>query len=563
MRLINNLPLTGKMLLAVGLLSALAVALAGLGIDAVRRTYNRAAEITEAADRVFVAGRATANLLAYARAVEGLPSDLTDQQRAATETTAKDRYTGVCERIEELRPMLDVEEQRAKLDQQMEHLARYNVNAGKIASMARGGESSEAAKLASDIAPIIADTREALRVIEKHNERLKAEAVKSANEGYATTIRTMLWLSGGGVVLGGVLALGIALLAVARPLRDVMSVMGAIAEGKLETEVPHGGRKDEIGRIAQALEYFKQAGKERQALRVEQAEQAAQAAAERRTAVQQMAESFEASVGGVVEAVSSAAAKLEATAKELSEAAAGASEQSVSVATAAEQASASVQTVASAAEELSASVSEIGQQVHRSSDMSGRAVDEARQTGETVQSLAAAAERIGDVVRLISDIAGQTNLLALNATIEAARAGDAGKGFAVVASEVKSLAGQTARATEDIGAQVQAIQAATQQAVTAISGIGQTITGMNEVSAAIAGAVEEQGAATQEIARTVAQAAAGTGSVSENIGGVAGAVERTGYSANELLTAATALSGQSEQLKAEVAKFLATVRQAA
>lgn len=253
MRLIDNLPLTGKMLLAVGLLSALAVALAALGIDAVRRTYNRAAEITDAADRVFVAGRATANLLAYARAVEGLPSDLTDQQLAATEAIAKERYAGVRERIEELRPLLDVKAQRLRLDQQVEQLGRYNVNAGKIATMARGGESSEAAKLAHNIAPIIADTREALRVIEKHNETLKAEAVKSANAGYAATISTMLWLSGGGVALGMMLALGIGLLAVTRPLRDVMSVMGAIAEGKLETAVPHGGRKDEIGCIAQAL----------------------------------------------------------------------------------------------------------------------------------------------------------------------------------------------------------------------------------------------------------------------------------------------------------------------
>ena len=180
----------------------------------------------------------------------------------------------------------------------------------------------------------------------------------------------------------------------------------------------------------------------------------------------------------------------------------------------------------------------------------------------SVQSLADAAQKIGEVVKLIADIAGQTNLLALNATIEAARAGEAGKGFAVVASEVKNLATQTAKATEDITAQVNAIQAATKDSVQAISGIGKTIGEINQIATAIASAVEEQGAATQEIARNVQQAAQGTHQVSANIGGVTAATGQTGQAASEVLGAADGLSKQAAALQAEIETFVVAIRAA-
>ena len=285
-----------------------------------------------------------------------------------------------------------------------------------------------------------------------------------------------------------------------------------------------------------------------------------QAEQERHQALLDLADKFQASVGGIVQSVSSAATEMQATSSQMTGAATKTSEESTAVAAAAEQASANVQTVATAAEELATSIGEIASQVSRSSDISADAVQEANKTNETVLGLAEAAEKIGEVVELINDIASQTNLLALNATIEAARAGEAGKGFAVVASEVGNLASQTAKATDEISNQISGIQSATRTSVNAIQGISETIGSINDIATTIASAVEEQGAATQEIARNVEQAASGTQEVTSNIVGVRQAAEETGQGANQVLTASNDLSQQSESLRGEVDKFLAEVR---
>jgi methyl-accepting chemotaxis protein len=280
------------------------------------------------------------------------------------------------------------------------------------------------------------------------------------------------------------------------------------------------------------------------------------------TAQARMADDFEASVGEVARSVAQAAEGMKTTAEALSEVASDTGKRAVAVAAATEQASTNVQTVAASAEELAASVQEISCQVAESAAIASRAAQEAEATDGTVKGLAEAAARIGDVVRLISDIAGQTNLLALNATIEAARAGEAGKGFAVVASEVKNLANQTGKATEEIAAQIAAMQGATDAAVRAIRSIGETIGRMNAIAASIAAAVEQQGAATQEIARSVQQAAVGTSEVSSTIGGVTQAVDQAGGQAVQVLEAANALTGEAATLKDEVARFLAAIRAA-
>ncbi len=349
---------------------------------------------------------------------------------------------------------------------------------------------------------------------------------------------------------------------IANPIRNMTNAMEEIAGGKLETEVPGVGRKDEIGSMADAVEVFKDNAVERVRLEQEQEQSKIRAEEEKRTSMNKLADDFQSSVGGVVEMVASASTELQASAQTLTAASSETSEQSVEVSAASEQASTNVQTVATAAEELSSSINEISRQVQKSTTIADNAVAESDRANDMVQGLANAANKIGEVVALITDIAEQTNLLALNATIEAARAGDAGKGFAVVASEVKNLANQTAKATEEIGGQIGGIQTATRESVEAIGSISGIIREISEIASGIAAAVEEQGAATQEIARNVEQAAAGTTSVSSSITRVTKASEETGGAAGQVLSASEELSQQANVLKSEVDGFIQQVRQA-
>ena len=295
---------------------------------------------------------------------------------------------------------------------------------------------------------------------------------------------------------------------------------------------------------------------------MEQKRMTAEAAAMQRANLNETATVFKSKVGKLVSMLASGATELQATAESMSSIASRTNTQASSVAVAAEQASAGVQTVAAAAEELTASISEISRRVSQSSEIAQQAVTDARRTDAIVRALAEGADKIGRVVDLIANIAGQTNLLALNATIEAARAGDAGKGFAVVASEVKNLALQTAKATQEIGAQIGQIQSATAEAVQAIKEIGSTIEQISDIATTIAAAVEEQGAATAEIARNVQQTAKSTEDVTTNIGGVSQTADDAGAAATEVLNAANVLSQQAEQLTAEVGSFVAGTRAA-
>jgi methyl-accepting chemotaxis protein len=348
---------------------------------------------------------------------------------------------------------------------------------------------------------------------------------------------------------------------ITRPLGAMTGSMGKLADGDLAVEVPATERSDELGAMAKAVLVFKEnmIRAEEMSAREAEEQKLRQQRAER---IEQLTHDFDMEVGAVLETVSSAATEMQATANELTTTAEETSRQATTVAAAAEQASGNVRTVASAAEELSSSVSEISRQIAQSAEVAGRAVGDANTTNERIQGLAAAAQRIGDVIALIDEIAEQTNLLALNATIEAARAGEAGKGFAVVASEVKALAEQTAKATGEITEQVAAIQSATGLSVEAIEGISRTIAEIDEITTTVASAVEEQGAATQEIARNVQEAATGTSEVSENISGVTQAAASTGGASTQVLDAANELSQQSETLRARVETFLSAIKAA-
>jgi methyl-accepting chemotaxis protein len=384
---------------------------------------------------------------------------------------------------------------------------------------------------------------------------------KAAAEAIAAHMAQLIgWVVVAMIGLVGILAWLIGR-GVARPLTTMSGLMAELAKGDLEISVAGTERRDEVGTLARSLEVFKQNAIDAKRLDLEQkAEQ--EKKAQRQASIEGYIATFESGVRGSLDTLASAATEMRATSQSMSATAEETSAQATTVAAAAEQASANVQTVATATEELSSSVAEIGRQVTQSTKIAGEAVSEATRTNATVQGLSAAAQKIGDVVKLISDIASQTNLLALNATIEAARAGDAGKGFAVVASEVKSLANQTAKATEEIAAQVAAMQGATTEAVSAIQGIGGTIGAINEIATTIASAVEEQGAATQEIARNVQEAAQGTGQVSSNIVGVNQAAAETGAASSQVLASAEELGRQAETLRADVSTFLANIRAA-
>jgi methyl-accepting chemotaxis protein len=350
---------------------------------------------------------------------------------------------------------------------------------------------------------------------------------------------------------------------IARPMRALSESMEELAGGNFAVVLPGLGRKDEVGDVAGAVEKFKVVSEQKARDEAEAKMKQDQVAAQQRKAdMIKLADQFEGAVGEIIETVSSASTELEASASTLTATAERSQELTTMVAAASEEASTNVQSVASATEELSSSVNEISRQVQESARMATEAVGQARVTNDRVSELSKAAARIGDVVELINTIAGQTNLLALNATIEAARAGEAGRGFAVVASEVKALAEQTAKATGEIGQQIAGIQAATNESVGAIKEISGTIEKLSEISSTIAAAVEEQGAATQEISRNVQQAAQGTQQVSSNITDVQRGATETGSASSQVLSAAQMLSGDSNRLKVEVAKFLNTVRAA-
>jgi len=437
----------------------------------------------------------------------------------------------------------------------------YGVSHEKVATLSRAQKNDEATAL-------FVGGHEALFQDLAHTVDTEANRVSKDGEHSALKSEEQVSMALAVAIILGLAALiiaGIVILYVMRGVTSPLQAMAGAMEGLSRRDyaltIPGVGRQDEIGQMAGALNVFREGLIDAERLAKEQAAEQ-EAKARRQEKIEAYIASFDRSTAQALGAMSGAASQLQATAQVMTDTANATNDQSAAVAAASEQATANVQTVAAASEELSGSITEISRQVQESSAISTRAKADAGRTVAQVRSLNDAAQRIGDVVKLISDVAAQTNLLALNATIEAARAGEAGKGFAVVAAEVKNLAQQTSKATEEISTQVASVQGETGKVVGSIEEIGQTIERMNEIAGAVAAAVEEQGAATQEIARNVQQAAIGTQEVSGKIVDVSAGASQTGAAATQVLGAADELARQGSFLRQEVETFLHNIRTA-
>jgi len=396
------------------------------------------------------------------------------------------------------------------------------------------------------------------------NDSFTASLAETLAHSRATEARTgrKLWAAGLVALLVGLAAAILISRSLVRPIRGLTGAMGTLATGDTQLEVPYRHARDEVGAMARALQVFKENMQEAERLRAAQAELERRAAEQRKALLNQMADELEHAVKTVVDAVSAASTQLSASARSMAQVAARSSQEAGNAAAAAQQASSNVQTVASAAEELSASITEISGQVQRQAQLAQAVAQDAVSSDRRVRDLADDARDINAIVDLITAIAEQTNLLALNATIEAARAGQAGKGFAVVAGEVKSLAGQTARATEQIAERIRTIQERTDATAAAINQIARRVGDMEEISTGVAAAVEQQAAATMEIGRNAAEAADGTTVVSTNVVAVTDAAGEAGAASHQVDASAADLASQANALRRTLDDFIARVRAA-
>jgi methyl-accepting chemotaxis protein len=549
----------------ISLVSLLLLALAGMGLLAATSLRSLNANTREIAGNwlpsIKVLGELHADVITFRAVIRQHMIMETKEDKAGAETALDNLLQKNMKVRRAYEALISLPEERALYAEWSQRWEEYRTIAAKLVELSKkNGLSRETLDLNKQMIKVGNDADAILEKDIALNNAGAEKDTRAAEETYSSVL-TMLALIVGVAILAGAAVGFYVIRDVSAGIASIVDPMQALGKGELDAEVPHRGEKTEIGQMADALQIFKEALIAKRAAD-QAAARDAEAKIERGRRVDGITRQFEQMIGDIVNNVSSASSKLEASAGQLSMTAARSQELSTTVASASEEASTNVQSVASATEELSSSVNEISRQVQESARMAGNAVDQARSTTERVGELSKAATRIGDVVELINTIAGQTNLLALNATIEAARAGEAGRGFAVVASEVKALAEQTAKATGEIGQQINGIQAATQDSVNAIKDISGTIEKLSEISSAIAAAVEEQGAATQEIARNVQQAAQGTQEVSSNVTDVQRGATETGTASSEVLSAAKTLSTDSSRLKSEVSKFLTDVRAA-
>ncbi|MDB5599619.1 MAG: methyl-accepting chemotaxis sensory transducer [Xanthobacteraceae bacterium] len=557
-----------KSVSVIVLMALVALGITLIGTRSMKSLSDATDVIEDAGGQANLAVRMISNVISMNRGEFRLAVDPQPENRVATRKLVDEEMRTFRERLKTIAVKADADTKKSlvKIEQLWPLYERELEASFKTAEAVKDAQSTAEIQKVREKAFANRDFAENLRIEIRDMATALEKSVKkvstAANEEYDRVSTLMMAVAGIGISLGLLFGLLVAQLGISRPMRSLIVVLQRLAKGE-DVVVTGIERRDEVGETARAVNEIRTMLAEKVKSEFLETAERDKAAAARRTAeMNKMADAFQSAVGNIVDTVSSASTELEAAATTLSRTAATTQTLSTAVASASEEASANVQSVASSSEEMSASVNEIGRQVQESSRIATEAVKQAERTDARINELSQAAGRIGDVVKLITAIAEQTNLLALNATIEAARAGEAGRGFAVVASEVKALASQTAKATEEISTQIASMQTATTDSVAAIKEIGGTIIRISEIATTIASSVEQQGAATAEISRNVQQAAQGTATVAANITDVNRGAGETGTASAQVLSSAQSLSGESNRLKLEVDKFLSTVRAA-
>lgn len=554
MGLLNNIRLKTKLFSVVAFLILVSVGISGTVYVYVRHIIEQTAVMKRSSEHLQSAGRATANLLAYARNVEFLPLELTAEQRRQFELGAADERRRLLVRLDSV---VDAEPSLKKeLDAVRALLADYQRDIElSVVKLGQANDLDGATKIAFKGADSIEAMRQHIRKFEDANLKSVTSEMANLVDDQNRLLQLIVTIAITGSVLGLLAAFTTIILGITKPLMKIIDTMHYIASGKTDRAVEGTERLDELGGMAKAVETFRENAVER--LRLEaRARQERDAEVHRQKQTDALIGQFRSSIMSIRAALDSELDGMKTSSEALTRIAMDAADGASSAQAASSEASSNVGDVANAAGELTSASREISTQVHKASECVTRAMSVAKEADQGISSLAELADRIGAIVHMINGIAEQTNMLALNATIEAARAGDAGRSFAVVASEVKTLAGQTAKATEEISQQIASIQSATHGAVGLIRSISDTVSEIQGRTTAIAAAVEEQEASTHEISRSISLASSGSGRVASDVSAMASSVEKTSDEASQLRLTSDKLANVAGELSRSVEAFL-------